>query len=211
MIKVNLLSPERKEISGGGPEGGVRGEEEREPKLNKGAAIAAAIITLGVIGYLYITQTATLDEAEKLLEERRARKTELDEVLKTIVQLENSSKRLDKKVELINNLKKQQLNSVHMMDELCDALPDWVWLTSLNFNNKKLSLVGKAMTNNLISDFINNLKGTDYFNEIEFPGSQREREAGMDVFNFRLTCTFIEREEKKVDNTNITDNKKKGQ
>lgn len=211
MIKVNLLSPEKKEISGAGPEAGGFAEEEREAKINMGAVIGAAVVTLGVIGYLYITQTATLDDTMQRLDERRARKAELDNVLKEIASLERAKKKLDEKLRLIGNLKKQQQDSVRMMDELCDALPDWVWLSSLNFSNRKLTLQGRAMNNNLISDFIRNLKGTGYFEKIEFPNSKRRKQGGMEVFNFTLTCLFKDKAKPKTNKpkTDKTKSKKK--
>jgi len=197
MIKVNLLSPEKKEVSGAGPEGAPFTEEERESKINTGAIIAAAVLTFGIIGAMYFTQAATYEAKQELLKEKKARKAELDTVLKEIAELEKASKDLDQKVKLIGDLKNRQEDAVRMMDELVDAIPDWVWLTSLQLNGGNLNLVGKAINNNLISDFINALKGTGCFYDIEFPGSMRQTEAGQDVFNFRLTCKYRQKAEKK--------------
>jgi Tfp pilus assembly protein PilN len=194
MIKVNLLSPERKEISGGPAEGAPFPEEEKDSKISKGSIIGAAVITLGVIGGLYFTQAQTLEQKQEYLQERRARKQALDKVLKTLEELERAKNMLDKKVKLISELKSSQQDTVKMMDSLVDAMPDWVWLTDLRFNNRKLSITGKAVHNNLISDFINNLKGTGCFINIGFPGSNREKQAGQDVFNFRLTCSYKDKD-----------------
>jgi hypothetical protein len=190
MIKVNLLSPEKKEISGAAGEAAPFQEDEKDKKINTGAIIGAAIITIGVIGGLYFTQAQTLERKQQYLQERQARKQALDKVLKTLEELERAKSMLDKKVKLISELKSSQQDTVKMMDSLVDAIPDWVWLTDLHFNNRQLSIKGKAVHNNLISDFINNLKGTGCFFDIGFPGSDREKQLGQDVFNFRLTCTY---------------------
>ena len=194
MIKVNLLSPEKKEVSGTGAETAPFPEEEKGNKINKGAIIGAAIITLGVIGGLYFTQAQTIERKQQYLQEREARKKTLDRVLQTLEELERAKSMLDKKVKLISELKSSQQDTVKMMDALVDAMPDWVWLTDLRFSNKQLSISGKAVHNNLISDFINNLKGTGCFYNIGFPGSNREKQSGQDVFNFKLTCSYRERE-----------------
>ena len=94
--------------------------------------------------------------------------------MQTLEELERAKKMLDKKVKLISDLKSSQQDTVKMMDALVDALPDWVWLTALSFKGRQLSINGKAVHNNLISDFINNLKGTGCFDNITFPGSNRE-------------------------------------
>jgi len=194
MIKVNLLSPERKEVAGAPAEAAPFTEEEKESKLNTGAIIGAAVITVGIIGLLYFTQAQTLEQKQQHLQERTARKKALDEVLKTLAQLEKAKKELDKKVKLIEDLRSKQHDSVKMMDALCDALPDWVWLTNLTFSGRKLSVTGRALSNNLISDLINNLKGTGSFYDVEFPGSNRTMQGNQEVFNFRVTCKYRDKD-----------------
>jgi type IV pilus assembly protein PilN len=201
MIKVNLLSPEKKELAGAPGEAPAM-EEERESKINTVAAVAAGIITVALIGYMYITQSNTIDEKQRHLQERRARQAQLQNVLKTITELEKTKENLDRKVRLITQLKSQQQDAVKMMDELLNALPDWVWLTSLTFSNRMLTLRGKTLGNNLISDFINNLKGTGSFSDIQFPGSTRRNQGGLDIFEFSLTCIYQEKD-KSADKKNI--------
>ena len=194
MIKVNLLSPERKEVAGAPAEAAPFPEEEKESKINTGAIIGAAVITFGIIGLLYFTQAQTLEQKQQNLQERRARKQALDEVLKTLAELEKAKNELDKKVKLIEDLRSKQHDSVKMMDALCDALPDWVWLTNLTFSSRSLSITGRALSNNLISDLINNLKGTGSFYNVEFPGSSRTTQGNQEIFNFRVTCKYRDKD-----------------
>ncbi len=51
MIKVNLLSPERKSVDTGGGDVSSYSEEERESKIHTGAAIGAGVLTLGIIAF----------------------------------------------------------------------------------------------------------------------------------------------------------------
>ena len=194
MIKVNLLSPERKEVAGAPAEAAPFPEEEKESKINTGAIIGAAVITAGIIGLLYFTQAQTLEQKQQHLQERRARKQALDDVLKTLAQLEKAKNELDKKVRLIEDLRSKQHDSVKMMDALCDALPDWVWLTNLTFSGRKLSISGRSLSNNLISDLINNLKGTGSFYDVQFPGSNRTTQGNQEIFNFRVTCQYRDKD-----------------
>lgn len=208
MIKVNLLSPEKKEISGAAAEGSpFPAEEAKESKINKGSIIGAVVITLGIIGGLWFTQSQALAEKEQRLQERRARKTALDGVLQKLDELEKAKDQLERKVKLISDLKSSQQDVVKMMDALCDALPDWVWITDLRYNNRKVNISGKAIHNNLISDFINNLKGTGHFDNIQFPGSDRKKQAGQDIFDFKLNCTYKEKDTESKDKNTTTQNK----
>lgn len=193
MIKVNLLSPERKEVAGAPGEATGFAEEERENKINTLAIAVAAIVTVGLIGFLYWTQTQTLESQENLLQEKKAKKKTLAEVEKTLKELEKAEKDLSRKVALIGELKSRQQSTVKMMDELSNAIPEWVWLSNLSFSGNRLTLKGKAIHNNLIADFINNLKATNSFTDIRFQNSTKQKLSGLDVFNFDLTCVYVEK------------------
>jgi len=191
MIKVNLLSPGKKEVSPGAPSAAFV-EEEKEPKINMGAVLGAVLLTVGIIGYLYLSQSSELNRKQSFLSERKARKAELDKVLKTVEQLEATKLRLDKKVKIIQELKNKQQAAVRMMDEVSKALPDNVWLTRLTFKGGLLNLEGQASTNDLVADFISNMKASNYFYDEKFNGSTRRMVAGAEIFSFKLTIRFSE-------------------
>lgn len=194
MIRVNLLSPEKKVATGGGGGGGSPDQiaEEKKPgKFSIPAAVMAGLLTFGIIGFLYITQAKTLEEKTNLLNDLNAKKTTLKKVESTLLELEAAKNDLTRKVTLISTLRSQQQNTVKMMDAVSNALPEWVWLTSLSFSGTRLSLAGKAIHNNLIADFINNLKASNNFSDVQFQGSTKQTQAGMDVFNFTLNCVYL--------------------
>lgn len=191
MIKVNLLSPGKKEVAAGAPAASFA-EEEKEPKINMGAVLGALLLTAGIIGYLYITQSNELNRKNILLSEKQARKAELDKVLQTVARLEATKKKLDQKVKVIQDLKDKQQAAVRMMDEISKALPDNVWLTRMTFNTDVLNLEGSASTNDLVADFIDNMKASNYFFGEKFNGSNRKVVKGTEIFNFRLSIKFSE-------------------
>lgn len=191
LIKINLLSPEKKDVSSMG-EVPAFVQEEKESKLHSSAVLAGILIGVAIIAGMYVTQQATLKNRERTLKERKARKAELDEVLKELESLEKAKALLDKKVKAIQDLKKRQQRCVKMMDQLSSSLPQWVWLTSLKFSGGKLDLKGKALTNSLIADFINQLKSTNYFVNVQFKDSKRSRvrSGNQEVFDFSISCVY---------------------
>jgi type IV pilus assembly protein PilN len=197
MIKVNLLSPEKKDVAKGFEAAPVV-KEPRENKVHVGSAVAALVVTLGIIGFMYFTQSHRLDSRTRYLAERKARKTELDSVLKTLEELERAKNDLDRKVKIIGDLKARQKMTVFMMDELSRVLPDWVWLTRLNFSNGVLNISGRARTNHLIANFIDNLQSTNHFFNIRLNSTQRSRASGIEVFDFSINCRYRRTAEKKA-------------
>jgi type IV pilus assembly protein PilN len=190
MIKINLLKPEKKELASGGMTASAS-EESKENKMSVPALIGAIAITVGTIGLLYVLQSNNLNFEKKMLEERTLRKAELEKVLQKLAEIEASKMELDRKIKIINDLKLKQKDTVFMMDKLSKCLPDWVWLVSLSFNNGALQLSGKALSNNLIADLINNLQTSNSFINVKLKSSSRNKEAGIDIFVFRVECVFV--------------------
>ncbi len=190
MIKINLLKPEKKEVAAGGTTVSII-DESRENKMSVPALIAAIAITVGSIGLLYFIQSNNLNSEKKLLEERILRKAELEKVLQKLAELEASKLQLDRKIKIINDLKFKQKDAVFMMDKLSRSLPDWVWLTDLNFKNGAVLLSGKALSNNLIADLINNLQTSNSFINVKLKSSSRNKASGIDIFVFRIECVFL--------------------
>lgn len=197
MIKVNLLSPEKKDITPGLGATEAFADDTRENKVSVPAIIGASVLTVFIIGGMYFLQSNKLSDVKKHLEERKARLVELEEVLQTLKILENTKKVLKNKVDIIQSLNSRKQVVVKMMDQLSRALPEMVWLTNMKFSNNTVSLSGSALSNNLVADFINNLKSTNYFKNIRFKDSIRRKKSGVDVFDFRLDCTFSDPTKKK--------------
>jgi type IV pilus assembly protein PilN len=189
MIKVNLLKPEKKEISTGGEVPSYM-EEPHAKKVSMGAIAAALAISVGVIGGLYLLQNNRLNREKEQLENFKVKKAELEKVLQSLDAVQRTKAELDNKIKVINDLKQRQKDTVVMMDRLSRCLPDWVWLTDLSFAGGTINLNGKALTNNLIVDFINNLTNSNYFLNVQLKTTVSKKQGGTEIFEFKLECVF---------------------
>jgi type IV pilus assembly protein PilN len=191
MIKINLLRPEKKELAAGGGTTVSFAEETKPSKLSIPALLGAIALTVGFIGLMYFLQSGELATERKLLDERTLRKAELEKVLLELEQIEATKKELDSKIKIISDLKLKQKDAVLMMDKMSRSLPEWVWLTDLTFKSGAVSISGKALSNNLIADLINNLQNSSMFANVQLNSTSRKKEAGIDIFEFRVVCTFV--------------------
>ena len=71
------------------------------------------------------------------------------------------------------------------MDEVSKALPELVWLENLSFSGTNLTLVGQAMDENAVANYIANLDASPYFSEPTLVDMTR---ASKDAFKFNLKC-----------------------
>jgi len=191
MIKINLLRPEKKEVAQGGGTTVSFAEEAKPSQLSVPALVGAIAITVLSIGAMFFLQSSKLSSEKKLLEERQLRKAELEKVLAKLADIELTKKELDNKIKIIGDLKLRQKDAVFMMDRMSKSLPDWVWLTDLNFKAGTVILKGKALSNNLIADLINNLQNSNSFTNVQLMSTVRKKEAGIDIFEFNITCVFV--------------------
>ena len=190
MIKINLLKPEKKEVASGGTSVSLT-EEARPSQFSLPALIGAIALTVCSIGVLYFLQSSQLSSEKKLLDDRTLRKAELEKVLKELAEIETTKAELDSKIKIISALKLRQKDAVFMMDKMSRCLPDWVWLTNLTFNKGAISITGKALSNNLIADLINNLQNSNSFANVQLKSTIRRKEAGIDIFEFGIDCQFV--------------------
>lgn len=197
MIKINLLRPEKKDVAAGGGATVSFAEEAKSSQLNIPAMVGAIALTVVGIGLIYFLQAGELSKQQKLFDEGTLRKAELEKVLKELDQIETTKKELDSKIQIINDLKLKQKDAVLMMDKLSRSLPEWVWLTDLTYRGGAVALSGKALSNNLIADLINNLQNSSFFTNVQITSSSRKKEAGIDIFEFRINCMFLPRTEAK--------------
>ncbi len=192
MIKVNLLSPERKESAASEGPVGFSKAEPSASSVNIPVIVSAVVIVLGALAAAWWLQSEKIGNLKRDTARLKTEMTRYTETLKTIDELENTRNQLKMKIEIINELKGRQQEVVKMMDKLSEALPDWAWITELTFNSGSVSVAGKALTNNLIADFISRLKDSNFFPSVEYRDSQLKVLQGIEVYEFRLSCTYKE-------------------
>jgi type IV pilus assembly protein PilN len=66
-----------------------------------------------------------------------------------------------------------------------------IWLTSVSEQGPQVEIDGKAITNSDIVEFINNMKNTKFFADIQLIESRQAIELNIPVYNFKLKCTMV--------------------
>ena len=104
----------------------------------------------------------------------------------------NNKKILEDKNRIIEQLKKNQGAPVRLLDELSKSMdPLKIWLTTVTEQGPQVEVDGKAITNSDIVEFINNMKNTKFFTDIQLIESRQAIESNVPVYNFKLRCTMV--------------------
>jgi len=187
MIRINLLKPEKKEI-----------REEPfgltpEIKEKKRTPIAGLIILLaiGAVAALYFLQDKAIKTERDLLSVAQEEKKQFQYVLVALEKLEEQKSLLSRKINLINRLKARQEIAVRTMDELSKNIPGWVWLIETIYEAQEITIKGRALSNNLIADYVYNLENSPHLSNVKIESiNQKTEQSSSPYLEFSLTATY---------------------
>jgi type IV pilus assembly protein PilN len=180
MIRINLLAPERPAAKKKAA-AGVPGVAQAYLFL---VLFAGGALVLCLVGWwLKRSEIAELDTkiAAAKVEQQR-----LQSVKAQVDTLEKQRATLKQKTDLIEKLKLQQADAVHLLDETSKALPDFVWLTNLDQAGDNVKFTGESNSLNAIADYISNLEKTGWFPDVNLASSQE----ASNVVTFNLAAIF---------------------
>jgi len=89
----------------------------------------------------------------------------LKSIIAQVQDFEDQKAELQQRVELIEQLRKEQTGPVHMLDEISRSLPPMLWLTQIKQtpNSGEVLIDGRSNTLTSISDFVGGLEQSGYF------------------------------------------------
>jgi type IV pilus assembly protein PilN len=192
MIRINLLKPETKDIREQVAAPGVT-----EEKARKGPNIGNLIFLALVIGLgaFFFFQRKAFDRETALLTTARAEKTKLQYVEAKLEEQRKARESLDRKITLIESLNAQRDMAPRLMDEFSRRLPDWVWLTEIVYDAKGIGIKGRALSNNLVADYISNLESSPQIMNVNLVASTQKTVQGDQYLEFSLRATVEKKPE----------------
>lgn len=181
MIKINLL-PTKKVRKAFTIKIGLK------PDLTLIIAAVIAIFVLEGFTWYWLSSSISSLTGEKQTIEKRLQ--EIKEKVKEVENYERDKKIYKEKIAIIQNLKKSQKGPVHVLDEISRRLPDRVWLISLKETGGDMSITGSGMTNDDIVKYVNNLKASKFFKNVQLIESRQVVDSGVPIYSFSLTFSI---------------------
>ena len=181
MIKINLLA-ERK---------AAKAKAATSIKFEMGGSQNFLLAGIMVVGLLVAAGWwwARVSELNRVRQDKISAEVELkrlEDVRKKAEAFKTQKELLERKINLITELKKKQAVPVHILDQVSRNLPEFMWLDSLTANANAINIVGKATTYNAVSNLYDNLRASGQFIDVVL-GKTTEIADGV---SFSLTCRF---------------------
>jgi len=192
MIRINLLKPESKDISQQVTAPGIT-----EEAAKKGPNIGNLIFLVLVIGLgaFYFFQQKAFRSENALLATARQEKSQLQYVEAKLEEQRKARESLDRKITLIESLNAQRDMAPRLMDELSRRLPEWVWLNEVVFDEKGIQIKGRALSNNLVADYISGLESSAQIMNVNLVSSTQKTTQGDQYLEFTLRAVLEKKPE----------------
>jgi type IV pilus assembly protein PilN len=181
MIRINLLSTPRAKAV----------QKQWDVRLELISAVVVLILT--VAGWMFYGETLESDIADKQHEKQGKEKEValLKDKVKQVQDFERTKKLLEDKNRVIDELEKSRAGPVQVLDYVSHSLePLNIWLVRLTIKGNNVELEGKALTNDDVVEFVNNLRQAEYFSNIRLLESKSGTEAKLNLYQFKLNMTL---------------------
>lgn len=178
MIKINLLAEGKRPaaVRRSRPSALLKGREFG-PWLLVGAL--AVFVAAGVVWWWRLD--TTIEEKQDAIRRAEEDLAKLETINREVEEYKAKRTELERKINVINDLKKAQRGPVRIMDHISRALPELLWLDRMRMTADRIELEGRALNTNAIANFIENL---DRVPEFEEPTLQDATEQAGGVYKY---------------------------
>jgi type IV pilus assembly protein PilN len=161
MIKINLLAEGKRAVT----------RKAKGPAALERRDIGVWLLGVGALagllafaGYWFYLHREIQQKDEEIAVAQRE-VDELQAIIKEVEDYKVKKAELEHKIAVINQLKANQRGPVKLMDQVSRALPELLWLDSMNVAGATVSIRGQAFNTNAVANFIENLDKVPEFQE----------------------------------------------
>ncbi len=177
MIRINLLP--------------VREARRRADLQQQGLLLVALLaVACGLTTWVHMAMQAKISDGQERVAQIDAQIKQFEPQLKQVAAYKKKKAEVQAKLDVIKGLDRSRSGPVHMMDELAEATPDRMWLTSLESSGAHVKLEGRSLDNEIVAAFLTRLNGSLYFGNVELQRTELESRGGLKLHQFELTATI---------------------
>jgi len=180
MIRVNLLP--------------VRAARKKE-NIRRQVSIFFLTVLFGlcVMAYLAFDLNRNISEMNVKIETAQNVLAKLRVINSQVKEIKDKLNRLEVKMDIIQRLEINRTGAVRVMDALTSlVIARKMWLTSLAETGGRMHVVGMAVDNKTVADFMKYLEGSPYFDQVALVASrQKPMDQGKNFKEFNITCQAV--------------------
>lgn len=152
-------------------------------------SVLAFVVVLVVIGLTFVSQRARVMYLRKQIDSHNAELAKLSGPKRLVDEYIAKQAEVNTKLNEISSVDRGRFDVVKVMVAMNQALPDHVWLTTSSHDGNKLTLEGITYSNIIVADFMERMKATGYFDNIELSRTEKTEVEGRELVKFGLSAS----------------------
>jgi Tfp pilus assembly protein PilN len=153
--------------------------------------LIVAGVAIGVVigGGWWVIEKNKLSSRREEVSAKTREAQRLESIIKEVEEYQRRKDSLQKRIDLINQLKQNQKGPVKIMDRVSQDLPDLVWLDKMTMSGGLIMITGRGLNPNAIANFVEAIKKDPLFEEPDL-SSMNQVTVNPPVYNFDMTFHF---------------------
>jgi Tfp pilus assembly protein PilN len=160
-----------------------------ETNFNNLLIIGGLVLGVLIAGGWWITEKHKLSERKDLVATKQVEAQRLEAIIKEVEEYQRRKDSLQRRIDLINQLKQNQKGPVKIMDRISQDLPDLVWLDKMSMSGGAITLNGRGLNPNAIANFVENIKNDPLFEEPDLSNLSQTSVVPL-VYSFDMNFRF---------------------
>lgn len=156
------------------------------------------ILLFAASGYLYFYMENEIYTRENEVRNLKTQLASIEKVIQEVKDLEKEREELARRVDIIENLIKNQSRLTRVLGDFSGTILPEVWLNNLSIDaNQTFNFSANTFNNYLIAQYMNTLKDHERFDAIELQYIRKqstripEQDRSIDTVNFQLSGIFV--------------------
>ena len=157
-----------------------------------GGYVSSLAIFIGAFFLVYSAVKSDIDDLTTEVAELDKQLVRLQEETKEIKALDKKKQDLNNKLAVIAKLKRSKLGPVRVLDDLNLAIPERSWLLEIKETGGVFRIVGHAIDNQTIANFMKELESSDYFETVDLIETKQvvTRQVKMSKFTLQTQVNY---------------------
>jgi len=149
--------------------------------------VAALLFVLAVAGVTYYVTLGKISTTKQEIERSEAELANLKKKVGEIDKLKKLQADVQKKLDILNQLRKEKTGPTNRLARMSDIVPDRLWLTKYQENGLRVAVSGLAYNEELIAEFMRKIESSQEFGNVDLQVSEQQEISGVKLKKFDLS------------------------
>ncbi|MCX7857892.1 MAG: PilN domain-containing protein [Deltaproteobacteria bacterium] len=148
-------------------------------------------VSLVIFGISYYSTKNRISDIQRQIEEKKKQISSLEGTYREYMAMEKDKREIQKRLTVVKTIKKGRALPARILYDITNVTKESIWLKSLKKTDAKLTIEGRAIENESVADFMEQLSRLPYMRNVELVNVEETVEEGLAVRKFVIQGDII--------------------